>query len=422
MRRYLLLSMVVTFAVLMLGYGVFGKEPIKIVLRSLWHEADAQAAQMIIDMFNEAQDDVNVEHIFGGWTEYNLQLKLSVLAGNQPHIGTLLPEKVLELKDYLTPLDSSPVGNLLNYLEFNLDDLRPLAMELVTIDGHIYGIAIDNNVMGIYYNKDIFRAAGLDPDKPPETLGEFLAACEAIKGAGYHAWHPASDGLPRKLRRAWYILFWQLGGELFDSGYTRATFNNTKGLLALQFLVDCFGSFGFNESGSNGVNQFGAGLVGMMTGGNWYYLQFKDAPFDWGIMPMPSFFGPAYTRISGSVFVVPRQPAGTSPEVYQAIMKTISFFIQNSHIWTMYGGHITAYVPALSHPDLVNSDYWQRGGKFLADALTKGLGHYEIVHPKGSELEDIIQSYVDQAVKGVLSPEEALARAEAECNSILQGQ
>lgn len=276
--------------------------------------------------------------------------------------------------------------------------------------------------MGIYYNKDIFRAAGLDPDRPPQTLGEFLAACEAIKAAGFAAWHPDSDGAPRKLRRAWYILFWQLGGELFDENYTHATFNNSKGLLALRFLVDCFGAFGFNTPGANGVNQFGAGLLGMMTGGNWYYLQFAGVPFDWGIMPMLSFFGPAYTRISGSVFVIPRQPPGTPPEVYEAIMKVISFYIKNSHIWTMYGGHITAYIPELYHPELINSDYWKRGGYLLAEALQQGLGHYEIVHPKGSELENVIETYIDLAIKGNLAPEEALARAEKECNRILQGQ
>jgi len=65
-----------------------------------------------------------------------------------------------------------------------------------------------------WHNKDIFREAGLDPENPPQTMDEFVAAADAIRDAGYYAFHPAKDALPRKLRRAWMIFYWQRGMTL----------------------------------------------------------------------------------------------------------------------------------------------------------------------------------------------------------------
>jgi len=289
------------------------------------------------------------------------------------------------------------------------------------LNGHHYLIPLDTHGWGIWYNKDIFKAAGLDPNNPPQTLGDFINACDKIKAAGYYAFHPAEDAAPRKLRRAWYVFYWQMGGQLFDKDYTHATFNNAKGLLALQFLVDIFNNFGWDKPGSNGLDQFLAGKLGMLVGGNWYYGSMAASKVNWGYMKMPNFFGIPYTWGNSHQLAIPIQPKGTPKEVYLAAAEVVKYISANSHIWTMYGGHITAYKPEEKNPELLASDYWTKSGKWLNEMAQKGLVHFPINNPKGSELEHAIQAQIQLAVNGKISPQEALDKAEAECNKILQG-
>ncbi len=418
MRRILLLTLVFGVA---LGLQGLAAKPIKITFNTLFHEADAKAMEQIIDLFNKTHTDIQVELIQGGWTQYYAQLRLSVMSGNPPQIGICHTNKLVEMADYLTPLDASPVGNLLEMAGIDPTKYVEAAWKAGELGGHHYLIPLDTHGWGLWYNKDIFKAAGLDPENPPRTLPEFFLAAEAIKKAGYYAFHPAEDAAPRKLRRAWYVFYWQMGGRLFDEGYTHATFNNEKGLLALKMLVAIFNDFGWNKPGSNGYDQFAAGKLGMLVAGNWFYGTAVRSGVNWGYAPMPNFFGIPYTWGNSHQIVIPLQPKGTPKEVYLAAMEVIKFISEHSHIWTMYGGHITAYKPEAENPELLASDYWKRSGKWLNAMAQKGLVHYPINHPKGSELEHAIQAQIELAVNGVISPKEALERAAAECDRILQG-
>ncbi len=100
-------------------------------------------------------------------------------------------------------------------------------------------------------------------------------------------------------------------------------------------------------------------------------------------------------------------------------MKLARFITENAYIWTMSGGHIAANKEALKDPRLLESDYWKTSGHILNDMIQKGLVRFPINHPKGSRLEHAIETYIQLAVTGQISPAEALAKAEAECNKIL---
>jgi multiple sugar transport system substrate-binding protein len=397
------------------GLQMLAAGPIKITFNTPFHESDAQAMEQIIDGFNASRTDIQVELIQGSWTSYYTELRLAAIAGNAPQLGISHVNKLVEMVDFFTPLD-----DLFGGVGIGPDDFGAASWNAGQLNGQQYMIPLDTHGFGMFYNKDIFREAGLDPDNPPATLEEFLDACDAIKATGYYAWHPAEDGAPRKYRRSWYVNFWQMGGELFDAGYTKALFNNAKGLLALQFLVDVFNDFGYNVVGGNGPNQFVAGRLGILTGGNWYYGLMTGSGIDWGYMKMPNFFGTAYSWGNSHNIVIPFQPAGTSDAVYDAAMQVAQYVVQHSSIWTMSGGHITAFLDAQRDTDLLASDYWQKSGYLLAEMANDGLVHFPINHPKGSQLESALQSNIELAVTGQITPKEALDRAEAECNRILQ--
>jgi hypothetical protein len=52
--------------------------------------------------------------------------------------------------------------------------------------------------------------------------------------------------------------------------------------------------------------------------------------------------------------------------------------------------------------------------------MAEGAVHFPVKHVRGSELESAIETKIDLAVGGKITPQEALARAEAECNAVLK--
>jgi multiple sugar transport system substrate-binding protein len=388
---------------------------------TLFHSGDAQAMERIVELYNETHEDTQLTLTQGQWAQYYAQLTNAVIAGNPPQIGICHTSMLSQMYPALLPLEDTPAGNLLEIAGIEPGNYMQPLWEAGQRDGHQYLIPLDSHMFGLWYNKDIFREAGLDPDDPPETMDEFVAAADAIKDAGYHAFHPAEDALPRKLRRAWWVFFWQLGGELFDEDFTKATFNNEKGLEALEFLVSIVQERGWNEPGTDGFKQFTAGELGMFVAGNWMYWTASESGVDYGMAPMPVFFDQPATWGNSHNLVIPKPPGGVSPEVLVKSAEAIKWINENSDIWGIYGGHIPAYKPVFESDELLQSDTWQKSLSVFAEMADQGWVQTEIAHPKGSQLSNAIQVRIQEAYNGTISPQEALDKAEEECNAILQG-
>ena len=83
------------------------------------------------------------------------------------------------------------------------------------MEGRRYSIAREVNTLALYYNADLFRAKGLDPDKPPKTWSEVRAAAEKftdpekrVFGIGSGATSLRAEHIPVPLRP------WQAGGSM----------------------------------------------------------------------------------------------------------------------------------------------------------------------------------------------------------------
>src|SRR6185312_1087767 len=77
-------------------------------------------------------------------------------------------------KGYLQPLKPEDVG-------YSSEDFWPGALKAVTWQGVTYGIPTNNETMALIWNADIFKRAGLDPDKPPATWDDVVKYSKAIK-------------------------------------------------------------------------------------------------------------------------------------------------------------------------------------------------------------------------------------------------
>jgi len=142
-------------------------------------------------------------------------------------------------KGYLQPLKPEDVG-------YSTEDFWPGAMKAVTWDGVTYGIPTNNETMAFIWNADVFKRAGLDPDKAPATWDDVVKYSKqihdklGIAGYGLVARKNAGNTPYRFMPQ-----LWAYGGGVFDEatanpGYKQIQLDSPQSKQALQASYDMY--------------------------------------------------------------------------------------------------------------------------------------------------------------------------------------
>jgi multiple sugar transport system substrate-binding protein len=142
-------------------------------------------------------------------------------------------------KGYLQPLKPEDVG-------YATEDFWPGAMKAVTWEGTTYGIPTNNETMALIWNADIFKRAGLDPEKPPATWDDVVEYSRIIKekvgvsGYGLVARQNAGNTPYRFMPQ-----LWAYGGGVFDEAtenptYSEVWLDSPESKRALQASYDMY--------------------------------------------------------------------------------------------------------------------------------------------------------------------------------------
>ncbi|MBM9469033.1 extracellular solute-binding protein [Nakamurella leprariae] len=115
-------------------------------------------------------------------------------------------------------------------------DLLPAALDAVSWNGTVYGLPKFASAQTMFYNKELFRQAGLDPEAPPATWDEFVAAAKALTTGdryGFTCDMGNTDGAYQNFVRTLLLN----GGQMYGDDNT-VTFNDERGVEALTKLRD----------------------------------------------------------------------------------------------------------------------------------------------------------------------------------------
>lgn len=127
---------------------------------------------------------------------------------------------------WLEPIDDADVP----------DDLNQSALDAVSWDGQAFGLPKFASVQTMFYNKQLFEAAGLDPDKPPADWTEFVAALEKTTTGGRYGFTcdmGNADGAYQNFLRTLLLN----GGVMYDE-QNRPAFNSPEAVDALTRMVE----------------------------------------------------------------------------------------------------------------------------------------------------------------------------------------
>ena len=273
-----------------------GNTIVKIMFHVDKSSTEGQAYQKRINAFNMAYKDqkIKAQAIFkarsAGASGYETELQNNQLEGT--------------LADIITFDAPNTAAYANSGLLYDISDLIPKEEQdkffsLNKYNGKLYGLPIQESSAGFFYNKRIFREAGIDVSgftaENPWTFEQFKSVCAQLKARGYTAVDMRLDAT--KDETAPYLLYpfiYAAGGEFVSAdGYTATGYYNSAATAkGFQFIKDLL-SAGYT-SYAIGSTDFFTGKVGMYLSSGWTipeldnkYKESFASRDDWGLLPYP---------------------------------------------------------------------------------------------------------------------------------------
>jgi multiple sugar transport system substrate-binding protein len=168
-----------------------------------------------------------------------------------------------------------------------IDRVFPGPRSSLSWDGRIYGIPRASNTIALYYNKDLFREAGLDPDDPPATWDELLEAARTLTDPDNDVYGLAFSARASEEGTFQFLPWVQMAGGSFDN-------INAEGVAEALALWDTFIEEGLASPDTltrgqwDSTGTFNGGNAAMAISGPWELGRMaQDAEFDWGVTLLP---------------------------------------------------------------------------------------------------------------------------------------
>jgi sn-glycerol 3-phosphate transport system substrate-binding protein len=152
---------------------------------TFWHAMGGAATEetmnQVVDAYNASQDRVVVTAVNQQSYEDNFASYRDATPEDRPAL-VQLPEYYLQaMADSRTAI---PIAACVEASGFDTEELLGKAVEYYSLGGVLQTMPFNVSGPILYYNRNMFEAAGLDPDSPPETLDELREACQAIVDSG----------------------------------------------------------------------------------------------------------------------------------------------------------------------------------------------------------------------------------------------
>ena len=139
------------------------------------------SAEHIASLVPASDPNLTVKVQTMSWPDYWTKLPTTLAGGSPPCLVSMQMGHVREFADSLLPLDS-----LLASASINVSDFDPGIMKALQVDGKQLAIPYDLGPIVLYYNKDMFKAAGLAEPQNGWTIDEFVADAKKLtSGSNY---------------------------------------------------------------------------------------------------------------------------------------------------------------------------------------------------------------------------------------------
>lgn len=387
-----------------------------------WHAmggALGQSLDGLVEDYNASGKDVESVSM-GKYQALSQKIMASVAAGGPPDVAQCYEAWTANL------VENGSVVAFDGFLEgpegvAALDDFYGIFLEGSRQQGQLWSFPFNKSVRCLYYNKDRFREAGLDPDRPPRTWEEYRRIARQLTRDLDGDGRNDEFGLACQISASMFEnLLYQNGGRLLNEEETQVAFDSPEGLEALEFMTDLLVRDGtaLVVQGFEYQNEFLAGKAAMIEGSS-VSLAFIEGKytFELGIAPLPA--GKHDTQLVAGTDVV---IFATTAAQQQRAWEFVKWFTDTPQTarWAAETGYLPVRKSAMQHPALVARLEKYPG---LAEAYEQ-LDRAQ-VQPKAKGWyagRNILErDAIEPVLRGRMEPAAALAAAAVKANAELAG-
>jgi sn-glycerol 3-phosphate transport system substrate-binding protein len=378
----------------------------------------------MIAEFEKANPDIKVKAVYAGNYDDTRVKALAAFKANQPvQLSVLFSIDVFELidQDVIVPLDEFATSAEDKQW---LASFYPALMENSKAKGKMWGIPFQRSTIVMYHNKDAFKEAGLDPNKPPATWDEMVATAQKLtkKDASGNVtrWgvHIPSTGYAYWMFQALCI---QNGQVLMNQDGNKTNFDHPDVIEALQYWRDLAAKHKVMPEGTIDWGtlrqKFLEGATAMMwhTTGNLTAVK-EGAKFDFGVSMLPAKKRRGSPTGGGNFYIFKK----ASAEERKAALKFIKFMTapELTARWSIATGYVATRADAYKTPTLE-----KYVAEFPAAAVARDQFQYSVAEFATHEnarnkkaLDDAIQS----VVTGAKPAKDALTAAQQQAERVLK--
>ncbi|MGQ9730213.1 MAG: ABC transporter substrate-binding protein [Candidatus Zipacnadales bacterium] len=280
------------------GSATPAREEVELVMYT-WTEAkEEEANQVLLREFEQANPGIKVElQNTAGSQEAMAKLQTLISGQEAPDLVSLHGAYYIPFasKGALLPLDEY----IAQSQELSLDDFPPRLLKLCRHNGKLYSLPRYTSVYVLFYNKDLFDAAGVEyPERQnPWNWDAYLRTVKQLTkdldGDGKtDQWGCIIDFWEARV----YPWIWQNGGDIFNEDRSRCILDEPEAVEALQFVADLLLKHKvtpqtLSTERNQGLQVFSQGNIGMYMTGPWDIQTLAQATreqgLNWGIAPLP---------------------------------------------------------------------------------------------------------------------------------------
>lgn len=403
--------------------GEAGTGDIKLVMWNGLTGSDGVTLVKMMQEYAKTNPNVSIRVEMMPWSTFYDKLMTSLVSGNPPDMfimhdyTALILEKMGVVRDVTELFDTG--GGTIPW-----GDFTEKAQNAVTKNGKVVGLPWDWHGQGLWWNKDLFKKAGLDPEKPPTTQQEFRDYCAKIT-TDKNGKHPGEDGFDYDNVTIWgcYVGagreeflpdIYQAGGDVTSPDF-KVTINSPEAREVLNYKLDLI----YNQkiapvpAGFDPWGAFAAQQLAMYMTGTWFTNFVIDSKVPFGVAWYPKMLDKENAVWSSShIIYIPTQNTG---QKWDETKKLLTWLSDNSATWA------TAGMPPARNSVRNGLSSDPSSPVYPAYLLGKSFedhGRYETPHPCYYELMDIWTRGISGIMTKSVGVDEGLAQIEKDMQAV----
>ncbi|MBC7002750.1 ABC transporter substrate-binding protein [Photobacterium sp. BZF1] len=383
-----------------------------------------QVVDNMVGDFEAANPDINVTAIYAGnYDDTRVKALAAINAGEPVQTSVMFSIDMLELqrRGVIRPFD--------DFVKTDedkqwLQSFYPALMQNGQLEGQTYGIPFQRSTIVMFYNKDAFREAGLDPEKAPETWEEMAkVAGKLVKKndqGDTERWGlmVPSTGYPYWMFGAFAK---QQGEALMNQAGTEVNFNSPKMVEALQYWRDLGTKYEVMPTGTIEWGTLRQEFLEQNTAMMWHTTGnlsavMQQASFDVGVAQLPASIEPGSPTGGGNFYLM---NSGSDAE-QEAAYRLVKFMTSpdRSAQWSIATGYVGNSEAAYATDEL--QEYAKQVPQALVARDQLNVATAELATFEAGRVRRVLDDAIQATLTGQASAEESLNSAQSQAERLLR--